>query len=324
MRDERDSGQSLSFFRESSAANSDYGGVLSKQRSMPPPKNQGVVIYDLGANAGQNIPYYLLKADKVVAVEANPALANAIRGRFSKEISQKRLIVENVAVTEEASSVPIRFFLHREHHELGSAVQPDSKTAGDYELITIQSMSVRALVEKHGYPHYMKIDLEGLDGKILRGLFKNEIFPHFVSAEAHDPSVFGLLFGLGGYERFKIVNSPQIGLRIKELAISLADGTRADISFPTHSAGPFGEDIQGPWLSGQEMFKIIRIEGPGWYDIHVAKGPEPAESVAHIRVWRAFVGFSKLAFPRLLAFYNRVVASLRLVKGVPFPKRKLP
>jgi hypothetical protein len=30
------------------------------------------IIYDLGANNGDDIPYYLLKADTVVAVEANP------------------------------------------------------------------------------------------------------------------------------------------------------------------------------------------------------------------------------------------------------------
>jgi FkbM family methyltransferase len=30
------------------------------------------VIFDLGANQGQNLGYFLDKADKVVAVEANP------------------------------------------------------------------------------------------------------------------------------------------------------------------------------------------------------------------------------------------------------------
>ena len=32
------------------------------------------VIYDIGSNNGDDIPYYLMKCDKVVAVEANPLL----------------------------------------------------------------------------------------------------------------------------------------------------------------------------------------------------------------------------------------------------------
>jgi len=44
------------------------------------------VIYDFGANRGDNIPYYLMKSDRVVAIEANPVLCNIIRERFSDEI----------------------------------------------------------------------------------------------------------------------------------------------------------------------------------------------------------------------------------------------
>ena len=41
------------------------------------------VIYDFGANNGVDIPYYLLKADLVIAVEANPKLCAQIQDRFS-------------------------------------------------------------------------------------------------------------------------------------------------------------------------------------------------------------------------------------------------
>ncbi len=61
-----------------------------------PPK----VIYDLGANTGDDIAYYLKKADKVVAVEANPTLAKQIESKYSAAISEGRLFVEN------CSSIP--------------------------------------------------------------------------------------------------------------------------------------------------------------------------------------------------------------------------
>ena len=39
------------------------------------------IIYDLGAGDGSNIPYYLLKADTVVAVEANSRLCQIIKNK---------------------------------------------------------------------------------------------------------------------------------------------------------------------------------------------------------------------------------------------------
>ena len=58
---------------------------------MPEPK----IIYDFGSNNGDDIPYYLEKADKVVAVEANPGLVAQIVSRFSKDIAAQKLIVEH-------------------------------------------------------------------------------------------------------------------------------------------------------------------------------------------------------------------------------------
>jgi predicted RNA methylase len=44
------------------------------------------IIYDLGSNDGSNIPYYLKKADFVIAVEANPLLVEVTKKNFYQEI----------------------------------------------------------------------------------------------------------------------------------------------------------------------------------------------------------------------------------------------
>ena len=59
------------------------------------------IIYDFGANNGDNIPYYLLKSDLVVAVEANPDLSNNIKKRFEKETINKKLVVLNYVISTE-------------------------------------------------------------------------------------------------------------------------------------------------------------------------------------------------------------------------------
>ena len=45
-----------------------------------------IVIYDFGANNGDDLPYYLLSADKVVAVEANPELCSLMQKRFVRRL----------------------------------------------------------------------------------------------------------------------------------------------------------------------------------------------------------------------------------------------
>jgi hypothetical protein len=39
-------------------------------------------------------------------------------------------------------------------------------------------------------------------------------------------------------------------------------------SFPVHSAGPFGDDINGRWFDIRSFQKLLAIEGTGWKDIH--------------------------------------------------------
>ena len=61
------------------------------------------IIYDFGANNGDDIPYYLMKADEVIAVEANPNLCDLIKNRFPKEIIDGRLKVENCVIDVDKS-----------------------------------------------------------------------------------------------------------------------------------------------------------------------------------------------------------------------------
>ena len=67
------------------------------------------LILDLGAHRGQDLPYYLRKAKKVVAVEANPVLCNHLRSTFREELRDKRLYLEEGAVVAQQHSGPITF-----------------------------------------------------------------------------------------------------------------------------------------------------------------------------------------------------------------------
>ena len=45
------------------------------------------LVYDVGMHRGDDTAYYLHKGFRVVGVEANPAMADHLRGRFKSEIA---------------------------------------------------------------------------------------------------------------------------------------------------------------------------------------------------------------------------------------------
>lgn len=225
------------------------------------------IIYDFGANNGDDIPYYLKKAELVIAVEANPALCRLIEERFSAAIQEGRLRVENCVLATEGTDPQVYFYLHRRRHVLGQFPPPDETVLGDYDKILLPSQPVMDVVRKHGPPYYIKIDIEHYDEAILRELFRHGIRPPYISAEAASIHVFALLVGMGEYSAFKLVDGATVAKKYKAYPISI-DGARELYSFPAHSAGPFGEDIAGEWMNAGDLFRVLAVKGLGWKDIH--------------------------------------------------------
>jgi FkbM family methyltransferase len=226
------------------------------------------VIYDVGSNNGDDIPYYLLKSDLVVAVEANPALAEGIRRRFSGAISSGNLIVENIVITvAEGGQVP--FYLHKSRHFLSQFGRPADNIIEQFEETSLPSKSLMNILDTYGSPLYIKIDVEGYDQKLLAELFKNRVFPAYLSAESHSIEVFSQLVANGGYTAFKLVDGASIPVVYNAYPVATRQGP-VEHSFPFHSAGPFGNDIIGPWERPETFFYTLAQAGLGWKDIHVS------------------------------------------------------
>lgn len=227
------------------------------------------VIYDLGANNGDNIPYYLLKSDKVVAVEANPALCNLISTRFGAEMRSGRLALENCVLTAEGGSGSIEFYIHKLHHVLSQLPPPLPIRAPNYDKVVLPSKSISDLLKAHGDPYYIKIDIEHYDAPILQALFCAGVFPPFISAEAHSIEVFSLLVTQGRYTAFKLVDGKSVSQVYSRRIITCDDqGSPVRYSFPYSSAGPFGNDVDGKWMAAHTFLRVLALEGLGWKDIH--------------------------------------------------------
>ena len=257
------------------------------------PGDSKKVIYDFGANNGDDVPYYLKKADVVVAVEANPALCRQIEERFGSEIRAGRVQIENCVLVPQGDSAEVSFYLHKRHHVLGQFPRPDNSVIGDYDRVLLPARSVVDIVRKHGSPYYIKVDIEGSDESILRELFRNGVRPPYISAEAQSSRVFAVLAGVGEYPAFKLVEGETVDREYRQHPIRTEQGQDA-YSFPRHSAGPFGEDVKGDWMNADDLFALLAEKGLGWRDIHATNLVEPESSskavkkrqmLRHFRGW---------------------------------------
>jgi len=231
------------------------------------------VIYDVGSNNGDDIPYYLMKADKVVAIEANPELSDCIKQKYSQEIIDGRLIVENCAVTDRENMGEVDFYIYTSQphlHVFGQFPPPSQDKLSEFTKIKVLSKSITGLVNEHGYPYYMKIDVnENYEVPLLKSLFSSGIRPKFISAESHTMDVFLTLVREGQYRFFKMVDCSLISEIYKDCLIDLYNqDTKVKYSFPHHSAGPFENDINGEWMNTDDLFKHVLMYGTGWKDIH--------------------------------------------------------
>lgn len=257
------------------------------------------IIYDVGACFGGNLSYFLLKADLVVAVEANPRLCAEIRASYSRAIAEGRLVVLNSVVLSDGKVDRCEFFLHNANALLSTCVPPAQERLCEYASAILPAMSIVDIVEKFGEPYYVKLDVEGADAALLRSMFVAGICPDYLSAEAHEIDVFALMVGHQRYRSFKVVEGATVEVNYgTRLVLDEHRGESVRHVFSRHSSGPFGKDIDGPWLNANELMAKLAADGFGWKDIHAsAVDPPSLESPGQSRLVESVV----LKVPDLVA-----------------------
>ncbi|WP_432288739.1 FkbM family methyltransferase (plasmid) [Aminobacter sp. BA135] len=214
------------------------------------------MIFDIGMHRGVDTKRYLSMGYRVVAVEANPVLAQQCATELSDHIASGRLTIENVGIYKNPGSLP--FYRNLACDEWSSFVPHLGQRLGQFDTITVDCITVHDLLARHGIPFFMKVDVEGIDEIVAADVGKCAIRPRYISIE---DGGFQSLLALqnAGVRHFKFVNQP-----------------KAQETFGRSSSGPFGEEIEGPWLTAHEAFAFYcaNVRPPnsepidGWWDIH--------------------------------------------------------
>lgn len=266
------------------------------------------LVYDVGMHKGEDTEYYLKKGFRVVGIEADPDLAALIRRTFARAIADGRLVLVEGAIVPDPAVGHVSFWKNDEVTTWGTI---DADWAARASLrdtavreIKVAAIDFAAIVGEHGIPHYMKIDVEGVDDVCLEALAGFARKPQHVSIEMDidDPdgivAKIDLLASLG-YDGFRAVQQGVV--RHRRLPMTNCEGRPVAHRFERGSSGPFGRDLELAWTDRRgilaEYEKIRRRnrafgEGtvwrrwralkpvknayewaldtkiPGWYDTH--------------------------------------------------------
>jgi len=155
-----------------------YHGIPGRQRSLRALYSRFVksndLVFDIGAHAGNRSRALAAIGCRVVAVEPQPDFARVLRALFRWN--------PNVTVVEMAvSSTPGRTMLSlSERTPTVTTLSPDWREARSQEngfkgvawnrQLEVETTTVDLLIDRFGSPAFIKMDVEGSEPAILRGL----------------------------------------------------------------------------------------------------------------------------------------------------------
>jgi FkbM family methyltransferase len=240
-------------------------------------RKQSDLIYDFGANEGQDTAFYLAKGFRVVAVEANPDLVDMLRATFADALADGRLVLVPHAIAPEAGQ-QITFYVNDDNSHWSSSHR-DWGTRQDtaYREISVVTVTTADVLAEHGCPYYLKVDIEGEDMNVLHALAATKARPPYVSVEEHGVEAIDLLAAMG-YRHFKIVNQQQNYLLTNP--DPPREGRWVDFAHTGYSSGLFGREVAGEWMGVDEFRRRYLAEfrdadgkevwtiEHAWWDIH--------------------------------------------------------
>jgi len=130
----------------------------------------GGLVFDIGANVGNRIDIFLEIGAKIVAVEPQKHCIQILMEKFGNKI-----IIENIGLSE--SEGILEFHIADESTISSFSKEFITKTGSSRfrrnewkETIQVPVSTCDKLIEKYGIPDFCKIDVEGFELEVLKGL----------------------------------------------------------------------------------------------------------------------------------------------------------
>jgi len=134
------------------------------------------LIFDIGANLGYTSEIFCDLGGTVIAIEPDIINLNCLRARFS---SEKNITIVPMAVSDTVANETIYLqdkgdALHTLSNKWKGYLENDNDRWSDTLTFSkkrsIQTTTLEELIRKYGTPYFIKIDVEGYEEKVIRGL----------------------------------------------------------------------------------------------------------------------------------------------------------
>ncbi len=222
------------------------------------------IVFDIGMHKGEDTAFYLSRGFNVVGVEANPQLVELLTDRFAREINDGRLTIVPKAIAKVAGEVT--FYINDDQSVWGSIdpefVQRNNAIGTRSRPVKVPSLTMADIIRDFPEPHYVKIDIEGVDLDCLVSLMETKVRPAYVSIESSVTSPKGnwdeelKVFAGNGYTQFKFVDQSKLSALNGHTLQN--EGVPIEYQYVQDSSGPFGEDTPGEWLTYEAAFERAR------------------------------------------------------------------
>jgi FkbM family methyltransferase len=134
----------------------------------------GELVFDVGSHVGDRVASFRRLGARVVAIEPQPALHRVLRALFGRS---REVTIEPVAVGDSVGTLELHLNLPNPTVATGSPdfIASASDAPGWHgqrwsRRVTVTLTTLDALVARHGAPAFVKVDVEGLEDRVLAGL----------------------------------------------------------------------------------------------------------------------------------------------------------
>jgi FkbM family methyltransferase len=139
---------------------------------------KGDLVFDVGANVGVYSEIFAELGARVIAIEPNPECCRVLR-----DLGRRMSVdVESCAAGEKSGELILRLSTNSQLSSLNPdwcrtvEASPLHWNAGWQGEILVNVVTLDSLADRHGTPKFVKIDAEGFDDHVMRGIsFKPEI-----------------------------------------------------------------------------------------------------------------------------------------------------
>jgi len=138
------------------------------------------IVFDVGANLGNRVEVFLSLNNKVIAVEPQTYCAEYLRIKFGKTITLKQVALGEKKDTRKMyinNDSPTISSLSKEWIEAMKNTRFKGQRWDETCEVTIDTLD--NLIAQNGLPRFIKIDVEGFESEVLKGLSQTVPFISF-------------------------------------------------------------------------------------------------------------------------------------------------